>query len=336
MTSTPNIDLDAVRDRVQGFAGQVQAIRDSLHQVVVGQDKTIDLLLTCCLTGSHALLVGVPGLAKTLMVKALASAFNWKFNRIQFTPDLMPSDITGYELLSRDGGGDGHNMVFRQGPVFANLVLADEINRATPKTQSALLEAMAERHVTVGGKTYHLEEPFLVVATQNPIEQEGTYPLPEAQLDRFMMEINLDYPTPEQEEEIVLRTTGGQTKLPSPAFDRAAFLALRDLVWAVPVPRSVAAYAVRLCGASRPNATRKTGYVDDYVSWGAGPRGSQNLVLAAKAHALLSGRTAPTVEDVKAVAHPILRHRIIPSHRAVGDGVGTDDILNRLLHEVAA
>ncbi len=335
MTSTPNVDLDAVRDRVQGFAGQVQAIRDSLHQAVVGQDKTIDLLLTCCLTGSHALLVGVPGLAKTLMVKALASAFNWKFNRIQFTPDLMPSDITGYELLSRDGG-DGHNMVFRQGPVFANLVLADEINRATPKTQSALLEAMAERHVTVGGKTYHLEEPFLVVATQNPIEQEGTYPLPEAQLDRFMMEINIDYPTPEQEEEIVLRTTGGLTKLPTSAFDRQAFLALRDLVWAVPVPRSVAAYAVRLCGASRPNAIRKTGYVDDYVSWGAGPRGSQNLVLAAKAHALLSGRTAPTVEDVKAVAHPILRHRIIPSHRAVGDGVGTDDILDRLLHEVAA
>ena len=324
------------QEKVQAFADRVKAIRESLHQVVVGQDKTIDLLLTCALTGSHALLVGVPGLAKTLMVKALASAFQWRFARVQFTPDLMPSDITGYELLSRESQDGAPRMVFRKGPVFANLVLADEINRAAPKTQSALLEAMAERHVTVGGQTYDLEEPFLVVATQNPIEQEGTYPLPEAQLDRFMMEIHIDYPTPDQEEEIVMRTTSGQPKLPDAAFDRTTFLELRDLVWAVPVPKNVAAYTVRLCGSSRPGDQRANRYVKDYVAWGAGPRGSQNLVLAAKAHALLEGRTAPTVEDVRVVAVPILRHRIIANHRAVGDGITSVNIVGQLLQEVAA
>src|SRR5438876_3167243 len=205
--------------RVTDFAARVQTIRRNLHQVVVGQEGTIDLLLTCALTGSHALLVGVPGLAKTLMVKALAAAFRWKFARIQFTPDLMPSDITGYELLGRDGSNGATSMTFRRGPVFANLVLADEINRAAPKTQSAMLESMAEKHVTVGGQTYPLEDPFVVVATQNPIEQEGTYPLPEAQLDRFMMEIRLGYPTPAQEEEIVLKTTGSLVSLGSAAFD---------------------------------------------------------------------------------------------------------------------
>jgi MoxR-like ATPase len=332
----PAITTQAAEERVHEFARRVRAIRQSLHEVVVGQDTTIDLLLTCALTGSHALLVGVPGLAKTLMVKALASAFHWKFARIQFTPDLMPSDITGYELLGRDAQAGSPSMVFRPGPVFANLVLADEINRAAPKTQSALLEAMAERHVTVGGQTRLLEEPFLVVATQNPIEQEGTYPLPEAQLDRFMMEINIDYPSPDQEEEIVLRTTAGAVRLPEPAFDRAAFLELRDLVWAVPVPRSVAAYTVRLCGSSRPGDQRADGMVKDYVAWGAGPRGSQNLVLAAKAHALLNGRTAPTVEDVRAVALPVLRHRVLINHRAVGDGVTAPAIVKHLLAQVAA
>ena len=201
--------VESAQQHVDSFAAQVRTIRAALHEVVVGQDDVIDQLLICALCGSHALLVGVPGLAKTLMVKALAAAFRWKFSRIQFTPDLMPADVTGYELLGRSDDGQGPTMVFRHGPVFANLVLADEINRAAPKTQSALLEAMAERHVTVGGKTYPLEEPFLVAATQNPIEQEGTYPLPEAQLDRFMMEIRIGYPSPEQEEEIVLRTTAG-------------------------------------------------------------------------------------------------------------------------------
>src|SRR5262245_16695046 len=235
MVTTEDEGIAMARERVEAFTGRVRAIRESLHRVIVGQDEAIDLLLICGLTGAHALLVGVPGLAKTLMVKALAAAFRWKFSRIQFTPDLMPSDITGYELLGREGQGDSPQMVFRPGPVFANLVLADEINRAAPKTQSALLEAMAERHVTVGGQTYWLEEPFLVVATQNPIEQEGTYPLPEAQLDRFMMEIQLDYPPPSQEEEIVLKTAGGTPRLPDPVFERETLLELRDLIWSVPV-----------------------------------------------------------------------------------------------------
>src|SRR5438094_8574705 len=322
------------QERVIRFAEQVQTIRRQLHEVVVGQDQTLDLLLTCALTGSHALMVGVPGLAKTLMVKALAAAFHWKFARVQFTPDLMPSDITGYELLGRDEQTGAPRMTFRPGPVFANLVLADEINRAAPKTQSALLEAMAEQHVTVGGQTYPLEEPFLVVATQNPIEQEGTYPLPEAQLDRFMMEIRVDYPTPKQEEEIVMRTSGAQPPLPEAAFDREAFLELRDLVWAVPVPPTVAAYAVKLSGCSRPTDSRASQYVQDYVAWGAGPRGSQNLVRAAKAKALLEGRPAPTIQDVQSLAWPILRHRVLPNHRAIGDGVTADTIVKQLLETV--
>jgi MoxR-like ATPase len=336
MAATDDDRIAMARDRVEAFTAQVQTIRDSLHQVIVGQNTTIDLLLMCGLTGAHALLVGVPGLAKTLMVKALASVFQWKFARIQFTPDLMPSDITGYELLGREGPDDSPKMIFRPGPVFANLVLADEINRAAPKTQSALLEAMAERHVTVGGQTYWLEEPFLVIATQNPIEQEGTYPLPEAQLDRFMMEIQIDYPTPGEEEEIVLKTKSSTPRLPDPVFERATLLELRDLIWSAPVPKIVAAYAVLLCGSSRPSDTRAGSFVKEYVAWGAGPRGSQCLVLAAKARALLEGRTVPTIEDVRASAMPVLRHRIIANHRAVGDGVSAGGIVDRLLREVAA
>ncbi|MEN6407113.1 MAG: MoxR family ATPase [Thermoguttaceae bacterium] len=328
-------ELDLGRQQIGAFADRVQAIRSALHEVVVGQDEVIDQLLICALCGSHALLVGVPGLAKTLMVKALASAFRWKYGRIQFTPDLMPADVTGYELLGRGENGQGPAMTFRPGPVFANLVLADEINRAAPKTQSALLEAMAERHVTVGGKTYPLEEPFLVAATQNPIEQEGTYPLPEAQLDRFMMEIRIGYPTPQQEEEIVMRTTAGMPELPTASLAREEFLQLRDLVLAAPVVESVAAYAVRLCGASRPEDAKAGQFVRDYVAWGAGPRGSQNLVLAAKARSLLAGRTAPTADDIRTVALPILRHRIIVNHRAVGDSVASADVIARLLDEVA-
>jgi MoxR-like ATPase len=313
------------------FADRIRTLRETLHQVVVGQDETLDRLLVCALTGSHALLVGVPGLAKTLMVKAIASAFHWKFSRIQFTPDLMPSDITGYELLGKSEQDSSHTMTFRPGPVFANLVLADEINRAAPKTQSAMLEAMAEKHVTVGGQTYELESPFLVIATQNPIEQEGTYPLPEAQLDRFMMEIQIGYPSPEQEEEIVMKTTGGAMKYPDAIFDREAFLQLHDMVMAVPVPKNVAAYAVLLCGSTRPADERADEYVKDYVAWGAGPRGGQNLVMAAKAYALLEGRTTPTVGDIEAVSVPVLRHRIIVNHRAIGDGVSSDDVIGHLI-----
>ncbi len=335
MGATETDRMAAARERVEAFTARVQAIRQSLHEVIVGQNQTIDLLLICGLTGAHALLVGVPGLAKTLMVKALASAFRWKFARIQFTPDLMPSDITGYELLGRESQGASPQLVFRPGPVFANLVLADEINRAAPKTQSALLEAMAERHVTVGGQTYWLEEPFLVIATQNPIEQEGTYPLPEAQRDRFMMEIDIDYPSPGEEEEIILKTTSGTPVLPDPVFERETLLELRDLIWSVPVPRVVASYAVRLCGSSRPGDQRAGTFVKEYVAWGAGPRGSQYLVLAAKAGALLDGRTVPTIEDVRALASPVLRHRIIANHRAIGNGISAGAVVDHLLREVA-
>jgi len=328
--------IDLAKEQVAEFTSRVQGIRDSLHSVVVGQDETVDQLLICALTGSHSLLVGVPGLAKTLIVKALAAAFNWNFSRIQFTPDLMPSDITGYELLARGDNGDGQQMVFRPGPVFANLVLADEINRAAPKTQSAMLEAMAERHVTVGGQTHHIEQPFLVVATQNPIEQEGTYPLPEAQLDRFMMEIRVGYPTSEQEKEIVLRTTKGELEMPKAVFTPESFLQLRQLVNSVPVPDNVAEYAVKLCGSSRPHDPSVSQFVKDYISFGAGPRGSQNLVMAAKARALLDGRTAPMVADIKSVATPILRHRLVGNHRAIGDGISTDDIVDHLIKEIGS
>lgn len=328
--------VSMARAGLEEFIGNVSQIRAALHEVIVGQDETLDRLLICALTGSHALLLGVPGLAKTLMVKALASSFDWQYSRIQFTPDLMPADITGYELLQTDASGavSAQGMVFRRGPVFANLVLADEINRAAPKTQSALLESMAELHVTVGGKTYQLEEPFIVFATQNPIEQEGTYPLPEAQLDRFMMEIHIGYPSAVEEEEIVTKTTSGALLLPEARLDRSAFIALRDLVHAVPAPESVVKYAVRLVGASRPEDERAIADVKRYVQWGAGPRASQFLVLGAKAWALLNGRAAPKVSDIRELALPVLRHRIIPNYHAIGDGVGSDDIVKKLLEEV--
>jgi MoxR-like ATPase len=323
--------LHQARAVSDNFIGQVQQVRDQMHEMIVGQDEVLDELLICALTGSHALLVGVPGLAKTLMVKTLAGAFHWQYARIQFTPDLMPSDITGYELLGRDPNSGDMRMQFRRGPVFANLVLADEINRAAPKTQSALLEAMAEHHVTVGGETYQLQEPFLVVATQNPIEQEGTYPLPEAQLDRFMMEIHVGYPTPAQEKQIVRATTAEPPTMPDSRLTRDDFLKLRSIVRQVPVPDSVIDYAVALCGSTRPESANCTQQVRDYVAFGAGPRGSQNLVLAAKARALLEGRTAPIVEDVRAVAMPILRHRIILNHRAIGDNYTVGDLIQSLL-----
>lgn len=326
---------EMAREQIQHFAQRISEIRARLHETVVGQDETLDLLLTCALTGSHALLVGVPGLAKTLMVKALAAAFRWKFSRIQFTPDLMPSDITGYELLGRPNADGSPAMTFRPGPVFANLVLADEINRAAPKTQSALLEAMAEKQVTVGGLTHALEEPFLVIATQNPIEQEGTYPLPEAQLDRFMMEIQIGYPAPAQEVDIVMKTAGVTHRIAEATFDREMFIALRELVSAVPIPTSVAQFAVRLCGATRPNEATASKVARDYLAWGAGPRGSQNLVIAATARALLHGRTTPTVDDVRQLATPILRHRLVVNHRAIGDGVSTQTVIQNLLAESA-
>lgn len=335
MSIEASSDVDA-HARIETFGRQVQSIRDALHEVVVGQENTIDQLLSCALTGSHALLVGVPGLAKTLVVKALASAFTWDFSRIQFTPDLMPSDITGYELMGGGNDNGERSMVFRHGPLFANLILADEINRATPKTQSALLEAMGERHVTVAGVTRPMQDPFLVVATQNPIEQEGTYPLPEAQLDRFMMEIHVDYPSDEEEREIVRRTSAGTPSLPESTLTREMFIELRDLVMAAPVPENVIDYVVKLCRASRPDEHSADDFVKQYVAFGAGPRGSQCLSMAAKARALLSGRAAATAEDVQAIALPVLRHRVLGNHRAIGDQIDADSIVKHLLDQVPA
>ncbi|MFO0942457.1 MAG: AAA family ATPase [Pirellulales bacterium] len=320
-------DAEAVS---QMFAKLAMQVRDKLKESIVGQDEVIDQLLICALTGSHALIVGAPGLAKTLMVKALAQSLNLKFNRIQFTPDLMPSDITGYELLARSASGDETTMKFRPGPIFANLILADEINRAAPKTQSALLEAMAEHHVTIGGQTYQLDDPFLVVATQNPIEQEGTYPLPEAQLDRFMMEIRVSYPTPAQEREIVLKTTAEPRSLSDSSMTKDDFHQLRKIVRAVPVPDSVVDFAVRLCSGSRPEQDGASPQVKKYVALVLVLE-VVNLVLAAKARALLQGRTAPIVGDVQAVALPILRHRVLLNHRAIGDGYSVDQLINSML-----
>jgi len=319
---------------VNEFIKQVGPIRESLQKIVLHQTEAIDSLLTCCLCDGHALLVGVPGLAKTLLVKSLASLFTWKFQRIQFTPDLMPADITGYELLAGTGGAQGVNLAFRPGPIFANLILADEINRAPPKTQAALLESMQERHVTVGGKTYPLDPPFLVVATQNPIEHEGTYPLPEAQLDRFLMEIRIGYPSPQQEEQIVGMTTGEAIAPPAAITSRDSFLALQAFVRKVPAPPSVVQYAVALATATRPDGAVPSEVAKNFIEWGAGPRAGQALVLGAKALALLNGRAAPQPSDVEALALPVLRHRVIPNYRAVGEGLNSQTLIQRLLKQV--
>lgn len=327
-------DQQMARERVQSFVDRVQAIRQSLHQVVVGQDKTIDLLLTCALTGSHALLVGVPGLAKTLMVKALASAFRWKFARVQFTPDLMPSDITGYELLGRgEGQGSSPSMVFRQGPVFTNLLLADEINRAPAKTQSALLEAMQEKQVTLEGETSLLPRPFMVLATQNPIEHEGTYPLPEAQLDRFLLKIRIDYPSEDEEVALTRQVTCAKTGADldvdavQTLIDPARVLELQQLAAQVTVDDRVIAYAVALVRATRDAPG---------IASGAGPRGPIALVRAARARALLEGRGFAMPDDIKAVALPALRHRITPAAEVEIEGLGADDLLRALFDRVAA
>jgi MoxR-like ATPase len=316
------------------FQNQVKTIRTEIEKVVVGQQDPVELLLIASLCGGHSLMVGVPGLAKTLLVKTLAHIFSWKFKRIQFTPDLMPADITGYELLSSSGGGNELALTFRPGPIFANLVLADEINRAPPKTQSALLEAMQEHSVTVGGQTHKLEEPFLVVATQNPIEQEGTYPLPEAQLDRFFFEVRVDYPGPLSEEQIIVNTSMQELAMPPRLFDREDFIAIQRLVRAVPVSQSVVSYCVNLASATRPKGPKTPEVVKKYVEWGAGPRASQTLLNASKARALLRGRPTPTTADVAAIALPTLRHRVLLNYHAVGDGLTVEQLIGKLIESV--
>jgi MoxR-like ATPase len=294
----------------------------------------LDELLTALFCGGHCLIIGVPGLAKTLIVSTLARALDLSFNRVQFTPDLMPSDITGTDILEEDR--DRHRSFrFIRGPVFTNVLLADEINRTPPKTQAALLQAMQEYQVTSGGETYHLEKPFFVLATQNPIEQEGTYPLPEAQLDRFMFSINIGYPEFDEEVRVVSTTTSASVREISPVLDASRILGYQDLVRRVPVADAVVRYAVRLVQGSRPGSGEAPDFVREAVSWGAGPRASQYLVLGGKARALLSGRYAVSTEDIRALAGPVLQHRILTNFTAEAEGVTSRDIIARLLEGVS-
>jgi MoxR-like ATPase len=304
-------------------------LRQAIGRVIVGQEAIIEQLLISLLARGHCLLIGVPGLAKTLLVRTVARVLDLKFSRIQFTPDLMPSDITG--TIEEDVHSGRRYFKFVQGPIFANIVLADEINRTPPKTQAALLEAMQEYRVTVAGQTYTLEEPFFVLATQNPIEQEGTYPLPEAQLDRFMFNLWLDYPTFEQEVEVVRLTTADREVELEPVLNAEQILAFQRLVRRVPVAEHVIAYAVRMARRTRPGQPEAPDFVRTWVSWGAGPRASQYLILGAKARALLAGRLTPEVEDVRSVAVAVLRHRIVTNFNAEADGIRPEHIVERLL-----
>jgi MoxR-like ATPase len=306
-------------------------LRAEVSKVIVGQEEVVEGVVACLLARGHCLLVGVPGLAKTLLIKTLASALALDFSRIQFTPDLMPGDITGTEVLEEDRQTGRRAFQFVRGPVFAHVVLADEINRTPPKTQAALLEAMQEHRVTAAGRTYPLEEPFFVLATQNPIEQEGTYPLPEAQLDRFMLNLWLDYPRFEDEVAVVRNTTGARTETVRPVIEREELLAYQALVRQVPVADNVIEHAVRLVARTRPNRDGAPDFVNAYLSYGAGPRASQYLILGAKTRALLDGRLTPLVEDVHAMAVPVLRHRIVPSFTAEAEGVSAVDVIRRLI-----
>lgn len=310
------------------------AIKGELAKVIVGQDAVLDQVLISIFTRSHALLVGVPGLAKTLMISTLAQAMHLTFKRIQFTPDLMPSDITGTEVIFQNPTTGERSFKFLKGPVFAHVVLADEINRTPPKTQAALLEAMQERHVSVGGTNYPLPEPFFVLATQNPIEQEGTYPLPEAQLDRFMFLISVDYPSTEEELQIMKRATGATLEQPKPVLTAEDIVGLQQLVRRMPVADHVYAYAERIVRVTRPNQPEALDFCKKWLTWGAGPRASMNLIMAAKARAMLNGQNYVSCDDVEAVAPPIMRHRIAPNFAAQSEGVTPDDITRKILATV--
>jgi MoxR-like ATPase len=319
--------------QIQKLQDAYKAMKDEIRKVIVGQDKVVDELFMALFCRGHCLLIGVPGLAKTLMISTLARVLSLSFKRIQFTPDLMPSDITGTEVIQEDKATGQRQFRFIQGPVFANVLLADEINRTPPKTQAALLEAMQEQVVTVGGHRHVLDQPFFVLATQNPIEQEGTYPLPEAQLDRFMFMVKVDYPDLDEEREILRRTTETRTVEIEPILGRAEIQELQEIVRRVPIAPQVLDYVLRLTRSTRITTPDAPQWMKDWLSWGAGPRAGQNLVLGAKAHALLKGRYAVSAEDVKAVAHAVLRHRLITSYAAEADGVTTDKVVDRLLEE---
>jgi len=322
-------DLERV-ERLREAKGRIAA---EIAKVIVGQDRIVEELLIALLARGHGLLIGVPGLAKTLLISTLAKALDLKFSRIQFTPDLMPSDITGTDVIEEDLSTGRRSFRFVKGPIFANIVLADEINRTPPKTQAALLQAMQEHEVTAGGENFVLEEPFFVLATQNPIEQEGTYPLPEAQLDRFMFNLWIDYPSEEEEQEIVRSTTGLSSDDVVQILNAEQIVALQDLVRSVPVSDYVIETAVKLVRNTRPQEEGVPDYVKDWIRWGAGPRASQYLILGAKTRAVLDGRYTPAVEDIRAVAMPVLRHRIVTNFNAEADGVDAAQIVERLVEE---
>ncbi len=302
------------------------ALKKEIAKVIIGQHEVVNQILLSIYTGGHSLLIGVPGLAKTLMVNTIAETLGLDFKRIQFTPDLMPSDILGSEVLDQN-----RTFKFIKGPVFANIILADEINRTPPKTQAALLEAMQEKAVTIAGQRHQLAAPYFVLATQNPIEQEGTYPLPEAQLDRFMFAIELKYPSLEEEVRIVKETTDDEEATINALFSAEEILAVQHLIRRIPVPNNVVEYAVKLVNSTRPGTPNTSDYINQYLDWGAGPRASQNLVMGAKAHAAVAGKFSPDIEDVQAVAMGILRHRIIKNYKAEAEGITEEDIINHLL-----
>jgi MoxR-like ATPase len=325
-------DLEAIKKLKSAY----DTLKNEMHRVIVGQERVLDELLTSIFSRGHALLVGVPGLAKTLMIRALAQTLSLSFNRVQFTPDLMPSDITGTEVIDVDKSTGERVLRFIRGPIFANVILADEINRTPPKTQAALLEAMQELQATVGGKRHALPTPFFVLATQNPIEQEGTYPLPEAQLDRFMYMIHVGYPTEAEELEIMKLTTSAFDAKLTTVLSGEEISRLQDLVRRVPVADHVIRYAMSLARATRVTEGGVPDFVKEWVHWGAGPRASQYLVIGAKAHAVLQGRYYVTVQDVKAIAHPVLRHRIVTNFTAEAEGITTDKIVDKLLEVIPA
>ncbi|WZO98408.1 AAA family ATPase [Isosphaeraceae bacterium EP7] len=330
---------DAVVDEVAAvaeMADDYRRLKAEIARVVIGQDRVVDQLLIGLFARGHVLLVGVPGLAKTLLVSTVAGILSLSFRRIQFTPDMMPGDITGTDILQDDPETGRRRFAFIPGPVFANVVLADEINRTPPKTQAALLEAMQERHVTAAGQTYPLPDPFFVLATQNPIEQEGTYPLPEAQLDRFMLNVRVPYPTASEELDVLRRTTGDEPTTPTPVLSADRIEALQHLVRRIPVPDHVFIYARDMVRATRPAEPEATDLVRRCVSWGAGPRAGQSLILAAKARAALHGRLHAGIADVREVAAPVLRHRVVTTFRAEAEGVDPDKIVAHLIETIPA
>jgi MoxR-like ATPase len=326
--SNKEVDSDVVL--VDKLSENISRVKTEIKKIIIGQDDIIDKLLIALLSKGHCLLVGVPGLAKTLLIKTLAEVLDLKFSRIQFTPDLMPSDITGTDILEEDQITKKRDFRFIKGPVFANIVLADEINRTPPKTQSALLEAMQEYKITAAGENYFLDEPFFVLATQNPIEQEGTYPLPEAQLDRFMFSLWLEYPSPGNEVEIVKSTTSANKSVLNKIIGKTDILEFQNLIRKVPVAESVIEHAVSFVHSTRPGSGNKNSFINEFVNWGAGPRAAQFLILAAKAKAVIEGRYTPSMDDVNEFLIPVLRHRIIPNFSAEADGINAVEIIKRI------